>query len=161
VIAPASSARNVCVLALTLTAAVFARCGISVAEAQEIAVPRVTIYPGDRIDDAMLEEISSAQALVPERGIVASRRELVGKSARRTLLPGEPILAVAIDNPRIVVIGAQVKIIFSEGGLVITAFGMALQAGGVGDLIRVRNQDSGLTVTGLVQTDGSIRVSEG
>ena len=45
--------------------------------------------------------------------------------------------------------------------MIIVAYGSALQAGGVGDLIRVRNQDSGLVVSGRVQADGSIRVSEG
>ena len=47
-----------------------------------------------------------------------------------------------------------------EGGLTITTYAAALQAGGVGDLIKVRNPESGIVVTGTVQPDGSVRVSD-
>ena len=90
-----------------------------------------------------------------------SSEAVIGKIARRTLLPGQPIATIAVDNPRIVTIGAQLKIIFSEPGMQIVAYGIAQQAGGIGDVIRVRNQDSGLFVSGRAQADGSIHVSEG
>lgn len=126
-----------------------------------IPVPKVTIYPGDVIDESMLAERYLAGGLTPERGAIESSAGLIGKVARRTLLPGQPIQAIAIDNPRLVAVGARVKIVFSEAGMIITAFGVALQAGGIGDFVHVRNQDSGLTVTGRVQRDGSILVGEG
>lgn len=142
-------------------AAELLRISAPLAAEREFPVPRITIYPGDRIDDSLLEERGLSYDAGAERGFILSRAEAAGKIARRTLLPGQPIPLLALDNPKVVVIGAQVKIVFSESGLVITAFGMAMQAGGVGDLIRVRNQDSGLTVSGRIQADGSIRVSEG
>jgi flagellar basal body P-ring formation protein FlgA len=37
---------------------------------------------------------------------------------------------------------------------------MALEAGGVGDTIKVRNSDSGLTISGTIQPDGSVSVSD-
>ena len=37
----------------------------------------------------------------------------------------------------------------------------ALQDGAVGDVIKVRNSDSGVTVSGAVQPDGTVRVSGG
>jgi flagellar basal body P-ring formation protein FlgA len=134
--------------------------GTAFASGRVVPTARVTIYPGDRIDESMLEDVE----LSPDadaRSVIESRGDIVGKVARRTLLPGQAIPAIAVENPRLVKIGSQVKIIFSEDGLVITAFGLALQAGGVGDLIRVRNQDSGMMVSGVVQSDGTIRVSEG
>lgn len=131
------------------------------AEERVVPVARVTIYPGDRIDESMLDERSFSIGAVPEGAVVESKSALIGKVARRTLLPGRPIVPIAIDNPRLVAIGAQVKIVFVENGLVITAYGAAMQAGAIGDLIRVRNQDSGLIVSGRIQPDGSIRVSEG
>jgi flagella basal body P-ring formation protein FlgA len=38
---------------------------------------------------------------------------------------------------------------------------MALQDGAAGDSVKVRNDDSGVTVTGVVQPDGAVRVSGG
>ena len=53
------------------------------------------------------------------------------------------------------------KLVYSEGGLLIMTEGAALQDGGVGDIVRVRNSDSGVTVTGAVQPDGSVKVGGG
>ncbi|MGJ0391824.1 MAG: flagellar basal body P-ring formation chaperone FlgA [Methylocystis sp.] len=135
--------------------------GTALADGRVVPTARITIYPGDRIDESMLEDVEVSLDSTSQKGVIESRNELVGKVARRTLLPGQAIPSIAVENPRLVKIGAQVKIMFSEDGLVITALGMALQAGSVGDLVRVRNQDSGLMVNGVVQSDGTIRVSEG
>jgi flagella basal body P-ring formation protein FlgA len=124
-------------------------------------VPRVTIYPGDKFDDARLEDQPLPFEPGPENGIVELRRDLIGKVSRRTLLPGQPIPLSAVENPRIISVGAQVRIIFAEDGLFITALGVALQQGAIGEVIRVRNHDSGLMVNGVIQPDGSIKVSEG
>ena len=135
---------------------------IAIANAQSITapVPRSTIYPGDRIDRSMLIERSIAGSQ-PTQGIVESADELVGKVARRTLLPDQPIQTIAIENPRLVTLGSRTKIVFSENGIVITGFGIAQQAGSLGDIIQVRNLDSGMMVVGRVQKDGSVLVSEG
>ncbi|WP_442756312.1 flagellar basal body P-ring formation chaperone FlgA [Methylocystis sp. JAN1] len=145
-----------------LLAAMATAAAVMQAAAQEkLPVARVTIYPGDLIAESMLDE--RAFALAPGSGplYARAREALIGKMARRTLLPGQPIPTIALDNPRIVAVGAQIKIVFAEDGLQIVAYGVAQQAGGVGDLIRVRNQDSGLFVSGRVQSDGSVRVGEG
>ena len=65
---------------------------------------------------------------------VLDRNALVGKTARRTLLPGLPIAANAVGEPKIVTIGAMVRVVFVEGGLTITTYASALQAGVVGDV---------------------------
>ncbi|QGM97913.1 flagellar basal body P-ring formation chaperone FlgA [Methylocystis parvus] len=143
-------------------AASAALCAITPAGAQEtLPVARLTIYPGDVIAEAMLDERALGLAPGSEALYARTRDKLIGKVARRTLLPGQPIPAIAVDNPRIITIGAQIKMVFLEDGLQIVAYGVAQQAGGVGDLIRVRNQDSGLFVSGRVQSDGSVRVGEG
>lgn len=131
------------------------------AQAEEISlpVPRSVIYPGDILTELMFaERVMNTEDV----GIssVRTRDALVGKVARRTLLPGQPIFAGAIDQPRLVSVGAQVKIIYTEGSLTIVAFGVAQQAGGAGDLVRVRNLESGLFVMGRIQSDGAIRVGE-
>lgn len=135
--------------------------GASQALAEGLPVARIVIYPGDVISEAMIDERAYALAAGTEALYAQSRDALVGKVARRTLLPGQPIPTIAVDNPRIVTAGAQIKIVFLEGGLQIVAYGVAQQAGAVGDIIRVRNQDSGLFISGRVQADGSVRVGEG
>jgi len=94
-------------------------------------------------------------AFITERGAI------IGKIARRTLLPGAPIPSNAVAEPKVVLNGAKVKLIFKEGGLMIMTYGAALQAGAAGDVVSVRNLDSGLTISGIVQPDGSIWVSGG
>ncbi len=120
--------------------------------------PRAVIYPGDVIRDDMLADLP----LNTPRGPIAvaeSRSAVVGKISHRTLLPGAPIPLDGLDNPRLVTIGAQVQLEYVEGGLTIVTIGAALQDGKAGDVIRVRNSDSGITVTGAVQPDGTVRVS--
>jgi flagella basal body P-ring formation protein FlgA len=154
-------ATALCKRAAHFLAIIVALGGAARAEERMLPTPRVTIYPGDRIDDAVLEEQSFASEDALDVGVATTRGDLLGKLARRTLLPGRPILMLAVDTPRAVSVGAAVKILFIEHGLVITAFGVAQQNGGVGDLIRVRNQDSGLFVSGRVAADGSIHVGDG
>lgn len=127
-----------------------------------VSMPRVTIYPGDVILDDWLVEGDIEWDATTSRSVFAqTRSEVAGKVARRTLLPGAPIPLNAITTPRTVANGAKVRVVFTAGGLVITAYATALQSGGVGDIVSVRNLDSGVTVSGVVQPDGSIRVGGG
>ncbi len=125
--------------------------------AEKLPVPVVVIYPGDVIRDQMLTERD-----VPEfngRGAVFNDRSgLIGKIAKRTLLPNQPIAANAVGEPKIVTIGSMVRVIFQEGGLTITTYASALQSGAVGDMVTVRNIESGLTVGGTIAADGSIHI---
>ena len=122
--------------------------------------PSVVIYPGDIIRSDMLSDLPAGSA----RGVgpfAETRSAVIGKMARRTLLPGGAIPLAAIDFPRLVVNGGEVKLVYIDGGLTISAVGMALQDGAAGDFVKVRNGDSGVTVTGVVQPDGAVRVSGG
>jgi flagella basal body P-ring formation protein FlgA len=135
---------------------------VAAAEGMLLPVPNVTIYPGDIVRESWLVDRDfSASAFPPRGGVIDSRNALIGKIAKRTLLPGIPIPANAVGEPRLVSNGEKVRVVYSEGGLTITTYGSALQAGGAGDVVSVRNLDSGLTISGVVQPDGSIRVSGG
>ena len=122
--------------------------------------PRVVIYPGDVIRDDMLADISG-DARDGSGPFVEQRSLIVGKVARLTLLPGHAIPFSGVSNRKVVANGAEVKLVYSEGGLVITTSGAALQDGSIGDVVKVRNSDSGVTVSGAVQPDGSVSVSGG
>lgn len=124
-----------------------------------LPVPSVTIYPGDMIQDSFLVDRDfSGNPLTPRAGVIDSRKLIIGKLARRTLLPGVPIPLNAVTEPNAINNGARVRVIFSQDGLDIETYAIALQSGTVGEVISVRNPDSGITISGIVQSDGSVRV---
>ena len=82
---------------------------------------------------------------------------LVRKTARRTLLPGEPIPKVAIREAYIVFQGKTVPLVFQSGTVTITGAALALESGSAGETISARNPDSGVVIRGVVQPDGSLR----
>jgi flagellar basal body P-ring formation protein FlgA len=132
------------------------------AAAQEahVPTPKAVIYPGDLILDEMLVDVPNASR-DGSGPFVDSRSLIVGRVARLTLLPGHAIPFSGISNRKLVSNGAEVKLVFSEGDLLIMTTGAALQDGSIGDIVRVRNNDSGVTVSGAVQPDGSVQVSGG
>ena len=137
-------------------------CGpAALAEDAGAPTPRVVIYPGDVIREDMIADGAQGGVRDSSGPFVESRALVVGKIARLTLLPGHAIPYSGVSNRKLVANGAEVKLIYAEGDLVISTTGAALQDGSIGDVVRVRNSDSGVTVSGAVQPDGSVRVSGG
>ena len=113
-------------------------CSPSAARRSALPVARSVIYPGDMIRETCCRDIP---AQTRRRARVAlSRSELIGKMARRTLLPGRSIPIRRCDDPRVVSNGAEVKMVYIDGGLTIVTTGAALQDGGVGEVIKMRNE---------------------
>jgi flagella basal body P-ring formation protein FlgA len=153
-----TQARSVLKAAIVLFTAAFA--APSLAQETLVPTPKAVIYPGDIILDEMLADVPNP-ARDGSGPFVNLRSLIVGKAARLTLLPGHAIRFSGVSNRKLVSNGAEVKLVFSEGDLVIMTTGSALQDGSIGDIVRVRNDDSGVTVTGAVQPDGSVQVSGG
>jgi len=128
------------------------------ADELELPVPRAAIYPGDVIGEDLIYGRMFIAHTVTRSSVFEAREDVIGKVARRTLLPGQPIPVSAVRDPYVVVQGKQALIVFKTAGLTISTYGMPLQSGGTGDVISVRNIDSGLVVKGRVEADGSIRV---
>jgi flagella basal body P-ring formation protein FlgA len=154
---PTFSARVLLAAAAILAASLLAapaRAG----QAEWLPVPAITIYPGDIIAETMLTEGKFPEGTSANRPVMLSNTEIVGKVARRTLLPGRLIARNTVAVPEVVARGTIVPAIYQDAGLVITASVMTLQAGALGAMIQVRNIDSGKVIVGLVQADGSVRV---
>jgi flagella basal body P-ring formation protein FlgA len=130
------------------------------ADDRTVPSPRQVIYPGDLIRNSMLSDIV-VEADADDQSIIENRAALIGKVAKRTLLPGQAIPTFAVANPRAVANGAHVTLIYRDGDLTIVTSAQALEPGAIGDIIKVRNDDSGLTVTGRIGADGSVNVSGG
>lgn len=123
-----------------------------------LPVPRTTIHPGDEIRDDLIVENRFPAATAQRFAVIDNRRDLKGKLARRTLLPGQPIPINAVAAPMLVKRGEPARLIFREAGLSIVTLVNPMQSGGSGDVVKVRNSDSGVMVIGTVQPDGSILV---
>ena len=80
--------------------------------------------------------------------------------ARQTLLPGHPITTGSIREPYVVTQGEAALVMYESGALRITINGVALQSGGVGQAVSVRNVDSGRIIKGTVRADGVVYVGD-
>ena len=132
--------------------------GAAAAEERRLPVPAVTIRPGEVIKEEMIAERAFASNLLGVALFVEARPGLLGRMARRALLPGQPIPINAVEDSWSVARGAAVKIVVEDNGLSIVAYGAALQSGAAGSLIPVRNVDTGVIIRGIVEPDGSVRV---
>lgn len=128
--------------------------------AQEtVIIPTRIIYPGETISADALEEVPLRRQLKNPSSVALAVQQLDGKVARRTLLPGRMIAVGSVRDAYLVEPGSPVQVMFVHGGLQIAISGVPLQSGAAGDVVRVRNIDSGAVVSGIVMADGTIRVS--
>lgn len=120
-------------------------------------VPKQTIYPGQEIDAAQLQEVEVTNPNIAG-GYASSVSQVAGMISSRTLLPGRTIQVNALREPYAVKRGTTVRMTFNVGSMIIAASGTPLDNASVGDVIRLRNLDSGVTVSGTVMADGTVQV---
>jgi len=140
---------------------ILASARLAVAEEKRLPVPAVSIRAGELIRDDMITERAFAPSLLGVAMFIEGRQVLVGRMARRALLPGQPIPSNAVEDPWTVARGAQVKVVVEDSGLSIVTYGAAMQSGAAGALIPVRNTDTGVIIRGVVQPDGTVKVVDG
>ena len=124
----------------------------------ELPVPSVVIYPGQNILD---RGVAPAKFTVPGAKLAAyvvEEEMLTDKIAKRTLLPNQPILLSDLKSPDLVRAGVPTPIVYRESGVYISSLGLPLASAAEGENIRVRNVDSGITISGVVAADGTIEV---
>ncbi|PWV99810.1 flagella basal body P-ring formation protein FlgA [Hoeflea marina] len=125
--------------------------------AQTAVVPARTIYPGETIEGSMVNVVEVTNPNLAG-GYASDVGEVAGFVSTRTLLPGRTIPVAALREAWTVERGKPVDMVFAGNGLVITAPGMSLENATAGALVKVRNMDSGIIVSGVVRADGSIQV---
>lgn len=129
------------------------------ADAVELPVPTVAIYPGDAISAENLSTKAFNPQWAAKMPIYKKTDDVAGRIARRTLMPGQPIPLNATRVVEAVSQGKIYRIVFKQEGLTITSTAVALSSGAVGDLVSLRNPDSGIVVRGIVHEDGTVRMS--
>ncbi|WP_442966927.1 flagellar basal body P-ring formation chaperone FlgA [Rhizobium sp. C4] len=120
-------------------------------------VPTAVIYPGQIINAGQVKRVEVTNPNFAG-DYATDFTQVDGMITKSTLVPDRAISVSALREPFAVTHGQQVRLIYSSGTLQITALGMPLQDGSVGELIRVRNADSGLTVSGTVLSPGIVQV---
>ena len=142
--------------AATVLSLSLADCVVAGDAVTQLPVARRTIYPGDTITEDMIA-LKGADQIRGVGALVTDPESLIGRTARRTLLPGQPIPKVAIREAYVVFQGKTVQVIFHSGTVTITGIALALESGSTGETINARNPDSGIVIRGVVQPDGSLR----
>ena len=107
-------------------------------------------------DHAMQAEVDWAES---PHAIIAMPDDWVGQTAARSLTAGMALRQTMIKAADIFKAGAGVKVRVDGGGFALTSSGKALEAGAVGQNVRVR-MDNGRTVIGTVNPQGEVVVAQ-
>ncbi len=125
----------------------------------EIPVAATTIYPGEVIRPGMLRMRPVPRRYYERGGFMKDPRRIMGKMAARTLVRGRPIPPNALREPYVVRSGKAVRVIYRSGALSISALGTALDSVSAGEMVAVRNVDTGRIIYGVAHKDGTVVVN--
>lgn len=120
-------------------------------------VPTTIIYPGDPISSAQLQEVEVTNPNLAG-DYAKSISQVEGMVSKRTLLPGRTISLSGLREPYTVTRGSTVRLVLTIGQMTISAAGTPLEDGATGQVVKARNMDSGVIVSGTVLADGTIHV---
>ena len=84
---------------------------------------------------------------------------VVGKRTKQKINAGTAVRRSYVDLPPAVVKGEKVTMIFENGGLRVTAVGLALEDGANGSDLNIRNETSGKTVRARVIGQSTVKVN--
>lgn len=87
---------------------------------------------------------------------VSDPQSIVGQSSRRALKPGQPVARRALAVPRLLRRGDTVRIVARHAGIEVSANGEALDAGGQGESIRVRNTRTGKVIRARITSASTV-----
>lgn len=120
----------------------------------DVVVPTRTIRPQSVIAASDVQTVEGARTDVYDNAL-----DVIGQEARVALYAGQPILFDDVGPPALVDRNQIVQLRYHGAQLTISTEGRALERGGIGDRVRIMNLNSRATLFGLIQADGSVRVS--
>lgn len=91
-------------------------------------------------------------------GAFSELDDVIGLETRVNIYPGRPIMLDALGAPAILERNQAVIMRFQRGALTIYSEGRVLDRAGVGERVRVMNEDSKTVIFGRVSADGTIEV---
>ncbi|WP_193220126.1 flagellar basal body P-ring formation chaperone FlgA [Desulfoluna spongiiphila] len=113
---------------------------------KNVVVASVSIPKGETLS---ADQITLASRPVSPSGtdILTDPALAVGREATRPIASGTELTSRLVKAPPLVKRGDGVRIRYTQGGLLITATGIARETGGLGDFIKVKNSRSGKGIT--------------
>jgi flagella basal body P-ring formation protein FlgA len=123
-------------------------------------VARLNLAPGTLITSEHLGVVEMNNLAGGARDVIDNVDEAVGRVTRVWISAGHIVRVSQLRTAVVVRAGTVVTVRFEGEGLIASAEAKALEAGGVGDAVRVRNIRSGLIVLGRVRDVSTVLVSE-
>lgn len=144
-------------ISVTVMCAAFTSPAIAAAKMVSVPVLKRAVQSGDVIVKSDLKW-ANVEARRANIHAVQSNSDIVGMAARRPLMPGRVLRQNDFEVPAVIEKGARVTMVLSAGGLRLTALGTALEDGGNGGFIRIKNVETRQTVQGRVLAPNLVEV---
>lgn len=93
------------------------------------------------------------------RDVITDRAKAVGLAARTALEPGRPLRAAELMKPLVVLRNEQVTLVYQIPGITLSVLGKAAEAGALGDVVSVLNEQSKHVIQGVVVGPGHVVVN--
>lgn len=123
-----------------------------------VMVPLRRIQPGEVLRSSDLRLVRMRVDRVND-DVVRAADEAQGLTPRAVLMAERPIRVADLARPPAVEKGGTVQMLLNGGGIALAAQGQAMEAGAVGERIRVLNPSSRAVVEATVVGPGQVRVS--
>jgi flagella basal body P-ring formation protein FlgA len=91
-------------------------------------------------------------------GTLMTEKDLVDMTPRRIAAAGKPLGMNDLEHPTMVDRGDEVTLVFANGPMLLSVKGKAMQAGAIGDTVRVSNTDSNKNLTGIVTAHREVTI---
>lgn len=124
---------------------------------QPVPVAVRSLSANKTIDASDIVVVEKDIASLPP-GTLTDSSQVIGQELSSPVMAGVVLRKDMIKQKPMVLQGQQVKLVAMDTGLRLTADGIALQNGKVGQQIPVRNRKSGTVIQAVVQESGECRV---
>lgn len=114
---------------------------------------------GETITAADVTQKPIAAGRIRPEMYVMDSTTLVGHALKRSMASGQPIRRNDVELPIAVTEGAELKMIFRSGTMKLVDIGLAMDKGGIGDVVRVKNVKSGQIVRARIETPQEVLVN--
>ena len=135
-----------------------ARLSGRVTEMVELPVAAHRMMPGDLIGPRDIQTARLRAAAVREATVQVAA-QAVGMVMRHPVGAGAPLLLADLGRPMAVRKGENVQMLLDGNGISVSAQGVAMDAGSMGERVRVLNAASRAIVEGEVMGNSQVRVS--
>jgi len=131
----------------------------TISEWREVPVAARSLAPGEIVQQGDFERARVNLARLP-RGAIMNDQQILGRATQNEVAPGEVFKLDALATPIAISKGQKVTLRYSSGVFEATATGIALEDGGVGQDIKIRNDTSNKVVVATVVESGLVEVGK-